>query len=44
MKVKDVMHQDATWIRPDTPLQQVAQKILDEETGALPISEPTFAS
>jgi CBS domain-containing protein len=39
MKVKDVMHHDATWVGPDTPLPQVAARILEEHAGVLPISE-----
>ena len=39
MKVKDIMHTEATWVGPDTPLQQVAAKILEDHAGVLPISE-----
>jgi CBS domain-containing protein len=39
MKVKEIMHEDATWVGPDTPLPQVAARILEEHAGALPICE-----
>ena len=39
MKVKDVMHPDATWFGPETPLSQVVAKMRAEHIDAVPISE-----
>ncbi|MFA0811697.1 CBS domain-containing protein [Microbulbifer epialgicus] len=39
MKVKQAMHQGATWCTPDTPLQEVAKILRDEDIGAVPIGE-----
>lgn len=39
MKVKEIMHRDATWIGPDTPLSNVAAKLSESEDGAVPVSE-----
>jgi CBS domain-containing protein len=37
MKVKDIMHPDATWVGPGAPLPEVAAHIRDEDV--VPISE-----
>ena len=37
MKVKDVMHREATWIGPDAPLPEVAAHIKEEDV--VPISQ-----
>lgn len=37
MKVKDVMHSGATWVPPDTPLSSLAEKMRDEDIGAVPV-------
>jgi len=39
MKVSEVMHPDATWLGPDTPLSSIAAKMREEHTPAVPISE-----
>lgn len=39
MKVSEVMHPEATWVGPDTPLPQVEAKMREERSSALPISE-----
>ena len=39
MKVSEVMHPDATWVGPDTPVPQVVAKMREEKSCALPISE-----
>lgn len=39
MKVKEIMHRDATWIGPDAPLSNVAAKLSESDVGAVPISE-----
>lgn len=38
MKVREIMHRDATWIGPDAPLSNIAAK-LDEQDAAIPINE-----
>ena len=37
MKVRDVMHREATWIGPDAPLPRVAARIAEEDM--VPISQ-----
>lgn len=39
MKVGDVMHRHAIWISPETPLAEIANKMRDEDIGALPVGE-----
>jgi CBS domain-containing protein len=39
MKVKDVMHPDATWVGPETPVTQLAAKVHSGQTDCVPISE-----
>lgn len=39
MKVRDVMHPDAVWLSPETPLPRVAAKMREEHARAVPISE-----
>ncbi|MDP5209798.1 MULTISPECIES: CBS domain-containing protein [unclassified Microbulbifer] len=39
MKVKQAMHQGVTWCSPDTPLEEVATILRDEDIGAVPIGE-----
>ena len=39
MKVKDVMHQGAEWVAPQTPLPEVARKMRDLDIGCIPIGE-----
>lgn len=39
MRVKEIMHRDATWIGPDAPLSKVAAKLGESDVGAVPISE-----
>ena len=39
MKVRDAMHQGATWCPPDAPLNDIARKMRDEDIGAVPICE-----
>jgi CBS domain-containing protein len=39
MKVKDVMHQGAEWVEPNTALADIAKKMRDLDIGAIPIGE-----
>ena len=39
MKVKEVMHGGATWIGPDTPVTEIAEKMRNEDIGAIPVGE-----
>ncbi len=39
MKVKKAMHKGAVWVSPDTPLMEIAQKMRQEDIGALPVGE-----
>ena len=39
MKVKDVMHCGASWIDPDAPLADLAERMQQEDIGAIPVGE-----
>jgi CBS domain-containing protein len=39
MKVKSAMHKGVVWVKPDTPLLEVAKKMKQEDIGALPVGE-----
>jgi CBS domain-containing protein len=39
MKVKDVMHEGVDWVRPDTPVTELAKLMRDHDVGAIPIGE-----
>ena len=39
MKVKDVMHPDAIWVGPETPVAQIEAKLQADDAGAVPVSE-----
>ena len=39
MKVRDVMHSDATWFGPETPLARLAAEMREHDADAVPISE-----
>ncbi|RVQ69591.1 CBS domain-containing protein [Croceicoccus ponticola] len=39
MKVKDVMHEGASWIDPDAPLPDIAARMEKDDIGALPVGE-----
>jgi CBS domain-containing protein len=39
MKVNRAMHRGAIWVSPDTPLTEIAQKMSEENIGAVPIGE-----
>jgi CBS domain-containing protein len=39
VKVREVMHPNASWIEPDTPLAAVAAQMDQEDIGALPVGE-----
>ena len=39
MKVKDVMHSDAIWVGPGTPVAQIEAKLQADDAGAVPVSE-----
>lgn len=39
MKVKDVMHQGATWFGPDTSIRDIARVMREQDIGAVPIGE-----
>jgi CBS domain-containing protein len=37
MKVKEIMHEGVECVAPDTPVELVARKMLDEDIGAIPV-------
>jgi CBS domain-containing protein len=39
MKVKDVMHNGAEWVSPQTTVADVAQRMRDLDVGAIPVGE-----
>ena len=39
MKVKDVMHPGASWVDPETPLPDIAERMRKDDIGAIPIGE-----
>lgn len=39
MKVKSSMHKGAQWMTPDTPLKALANTMLQQDIGAIPIGE-----
>ena len=39
MQVKDAMHRGATWVGPETTLNELAKKMRDEDIGSIPIGE-----
>ena len=39
MKVKDVMHRGASWIDPDAPLADLAERMQKEDIGSIPVGE-----
>ena len=39
MKVRDVMHEGATWVEPNTSIGELARIMRDEDIGAIPIGE-----
>lgn len=39
MRVKEAMHEGATWCTPDTPISEVAQILRDEDIGCVPVGE-----
>ncbi|MGE3691345.1 MAG: CBS domain-containing protein [Novosphingobium sp.] len=39
MKVKEVMHHGASWIDPDAPISDVAERMRKEDIGAIPIGD-----
>lgn len=39
MKVKSFMHKGAQWMTPDTPLKALANTMLQQDIGAIPIGE-----
>jgi len=39
MKVRDVMHDGATWSGPETLVKDLARTMRDEDIGAIPIGE-----
>ena len=39
MKVKQAMHQEASWCEPGTSICDVAQRMKSEDVGAIPIGE-----
>jgi CBS domain-containing protein len=39
MKVKDVMHRGVAWVEPETPIAEIARKMLDEDIGSVPVGE-----
>ena len=39
MKVKSSMHKGAQWMSPDTPVEMLANAMLEQDIGAIPIGE-----
>jgi CBS domain-containing protein len=39
MKVKEAMHRGVDWMRPDTPVREIARLMSDHDIGAIPIGE-----
>jgi CBS domain-containing protein len=39
MRVKEAMHEGATWCTPDTSVEEVAQLLRDEDIGCVPVGE-----
>jgi CBS domain-containing protein len=39
MKIKDVMTHDVSFVTPDAPIVQIAQRMRDEDIGAIPVTE-----
>ena len=39
MKIKDVMTQDVSFVTPDAPVAEVAQRMRDDDIGAVPVVE-----
>jgi CBS domain-containing protein len=39
MKVKEVMHKGVDWVRPDTPITELAKLMREHDIGAIPIGE-----
>lgn len=39
MKVRDAMHPGASWIEPDEPLTDIAERMRTNDIGALPVGE-----
>ena len=39
MKVQDAMHSGVTWVNPETPVGEIAQKMRDEDIGAVPVGQ-----
>ncbi len=37
MQVNQVMHSGVTWVEPDVPLTEVAEKMRDDDIGAIPV-------
>jgi hypothetical protein len=38
-KVKEVMHSGASWVGPETPVTELAEKMRKEDIGAIPVGE-----
>jgi len=39
MKVKDAMHKGVDWVRPDTPITEIAKLMRAHDIGCIPIGE-----
>jgi CBS domain-containing protein len=39
MKIKDVMTQDVSFVTPDAPVAEIAQRMRDDDIGAVPVVE-----
>lgn len=39
MKVRDIMHKGAAWVKPSIPVSKLARKMRQEDIGALPVGE-----
>jgi len=39
MKIKEVMHKGATWVKPSISVSKLARKMRQEDIGAVPVGE-----
>lgn len=39
VKVKDVMHKGVNWVRPNTPIKEIARTMKKDDIGAVPVGE-----
>lgn len=39
MKVREIMHSGVSWVEPDEPLAKVANRMREQDIGAIPVGE-----